>query len=44
MKLRIVDDGAGSWRSVPNPQYKERTDEEVEALLARAKAPEGVLR
>lgn len=42
MKLRIVDDGAGSWRSEPNPDYKERTPEEVQALLARgALATEG---
>jgi glucose-6-phosphate isomerase len=35
MKLRIVDDGQGSWRSVPNPLYKARTEDEIEALLAR---------
>jgi glucose-6-phosphate isomerase len=45
MKLRIVDDGAGSWRSVPNPLYKPRTEQEVEALLARGViAAEGVSR
>jgi len=45
MKLRIVDDGAGSWRSVPNPDYKERTQEEIDALLARgALATEGATR
>ncbi len=38
MKLRIVDDGNGSWRSVPNPLYKERTAGEVDALLARGAA------
>jgi glucose-6-phosphate isomerase, archaeal len=45
MKLRIVDDGASSWRSVPNPHYKPRTEQEVEALLARGvMAAEGVSR
>ena len=45
MKLRIVDDGAGSWRSVPNPHYKPRTEEEIKALLARGvMAAEGVSR
>jgi glucose-6-phosphate isomerase len=45
MKLRIVDDGAGSWRSVPNPDYKPRTQQDVEALLARGVlAAEGVSR
>ncbi|WP_375508317.1 hypothetical protein, partial [uncultured Caballeronia sp.] len=45
MKLRIVDDGAGAWRTEPNPDYKERTPEEIEALLARgALATEGAMR
>lgn len=34
MRLRIVDDGAGGWRSVPNPHYAPRSTKEVESLMA----------
>jgi glucose-6-phosphate isomerase len=37
MKLRIVDDGAGGWRSELNPAYRARSDADVDALMARAK-------
>jgi glucose-6-phosphate isomerase len=33
MRLRIVDDGAGGWRSIPNPHYAARSPEEVESLM-----------
>ncbi|MFM2086212.1 MAG: hypothetical protein RLZZ237_1081, partial [Pseudomonadota bacterium] len=36
MKLRIVDDGAGGWRSVENPAYSGRSEADVLALLARS--------
>ncbi len=42
MKLRIVDDGKGGWRSVDNPAYVERSRADVEALLASAQRGEGV--
>lgn len=42
MKLRIVDDGKGGWRSVENPAYVERSRADVDALLASAKRAEGV--
>lgn len=42
MRLRIVDDGNGGWRSEPNPAYRERSDDEVKTLIARAKKREGV--
>jgi len=38
MKLRIVDDGAGGWRSVENPAYLPRSAAAIEALLLGALA------
>jgi glucose-6-phosphate isomerase, archaeal len=42
MKLRIVDDGQGGWRSVENPAYVERSRADVDTLLATARRTEGV--
>lgn len=36
MRLRIVDDGAGGWRSMENPGYVARTEDDVAALMATA--------
>lgn len=44
MRLRIVDDGQGGWRSESNPAYRERSVEDVQALMARANPVEGVTR
>jgi glucose-6-phosphate isomerase len=44
MRLRIVDDGAGSWRSVDNPAYRARPQQQVDALKARAAFADGVAR
>lgn len=44
MKLRVIDDGAGSWRSVTNPLYQKRSQEQINALLERAAAEEGSTR
>ncbi|MGS0743518.1 glucose-6-phosphate isomerase [Glaciimonas sp. GG7] len=33
MKLRIIDDGAGGWRSVDNPLYLARSSADVTALI-----------
>jgi glucose-6-phosphate isomerase len=44
MRLRIVDDGRGGWRSESNPAYRERSVEDVQALMARANPVEGVTR
>jgi glucose-6-phosphate isomerase len=41
MRLRIVDDGKGGWRSEANPAYRERSDTEVKKLIERATS-EGV--
>lgn len=41
MRLRIVDDGHGGWRSEPNPAWRERSDADVKALIARAGVAEG---
>ena len=35
MHLRIVDDGAGGWRGVPNTSYIERSGQEADALLQK---------
>lgn len=35
MRSRIVDDGKGGWRSEPNPDWRPRTIEEIETLIAR---------
>lgn len=40
MRVRIVDDGRGGWRSEPNPAWRARTAEEIAALLARDAQPE----
>ncbi len=32
MRVRIVDDGAGGWREVPNADYRPRTPEEIAVL------------
>lgn len=42
MKLRIVDDGAGGWRSEPNPVYRARSAADIDALMARAADAQGV--
>ncbi|RKP51874.1 glucose-6-phosphate isomerase [Pararobbsia silviterrae] len=42
MKLRILDDGNGGWRSVENPAYIARSRADVDALLASAGRVEGV--
>jgi glucose-6-phosphate isomerase len=42
MRLRIIDDGKGGWRSETNPAYRERSAADVEALIARARNIEGV--
>lgn len=34
MRLRVVDDGQGGWRSVENPTWQARTAEEIAGLLA----------
>ncbi len=34
MRVRIVDDGSGGWREVPNAAYRPRTPEEIAALEA----------
>lgn len=39
MRLRIVDDGAGGWRSVTNPAYVARTPGDVARLLASTESP-----
>ncbi|RFU44984.1 glucose-6-phosphate isomerase [Paraburkholderia sp. DHOC27] len=44
MRLRIVDDGAGAWRSVPNPGYQARSPQQVDALLDAAAQAEGAAR
>jgi glucose-6-phosphate isomerase, archaeal len=41
MRLRIVDDGAGAWRSVPNPEYLARSAQQVAALLEGTAIEEG---
>jgi glucose-6-phosphate isomerase len=41
MRLRIVDDGNGGWRSEPNPAYRIRSEAEVKTLIDRATS-EGV--
>ncbi|SEA42187.1 glucose-6-phosphate isomerase [Paraburkholderia sartisoli] len=42
MRLRVVGDGKGGWRSEPNPAYRERSNVEVDELIARASKSEGV--
>ncbi|GAB5096313.1 glucose-6-phosphate isomerase [Caballeronia sp. LP006] len=44
MRLRIVDDGQGGWRSEANPAYRERSQADVEALIARGARAEGAAR
>lgn len=34
MRLRIVDDGAGGWRSVDNPAWVPRTPDDIARLMA----------
>jgi glucose-6-phosphate isomerase, archaeal len=41
MRLRIIDDGNGGWRSEPNPAYRQRSQAEVKTLIDRATS-EGV--
>lgn len=36
MRVRIMDDGAGHWRSEDNPNWRPRTEAEVADILARA--------
>jgi len=43
MKVLIVDDHAGSWREIPNPQYRPRSEEEV-VNWSRAKVRETTAR
>lgn len=38
MKLRVVDDGEGGWRTVENPAYKPRDAKAIADLLAGALA------
>lgn len=38
MRYRIVDDGAGGWTTQDNPDWRNRTRAEIDAILA----PEGV--
>lgn len=38
MRLRIVDDGAGGWRSVANPHWVARSADEVARLAATRRA------
>jgi glucose-6-phosphate isomerase len=38
MRLRIVDDGSGGWRSVPNADYQARSPEEIESLMVKPSA------
>ena len=38
MKLRIVADGSGGWRAVPNTAYVERSKQAVDALLQERSA------
>ncbi len=33
MRMRVVEDGNGGWKAVANPDYRERSAEEVAALL-----------
>ncbi|WP_175857695.1 glucose-6-phosphate isomerase [Burkholderia anthina] len=40
MRMRIVDDGNGNWRSEPNPAWRERTADEIDALIARQTQPD----
>jgi glucose-6-phosphate isomerase len=35
MRLRVVDDGLGGWRTIQNPAYIARSEEEVKSLMAR---------
>ncbi|QGZ63304.1 glucose-6-phosphate isomerase [Paraburkholderia acidisoli] len=35
MRTRIVDDGQGGWRREQNPEWRARTIEEIETLIAR---------
>ena len=42
MRVRIVDDGNGGWRSEPNPGWRARTAEEIDALIVRHAEPEQV--
>lgn len=43
MKLRIVEDGKGGWRSVDNPEYVVRTPAEIEAFMAQASRSTGAV-
>jgi glucose-6-phosphate isomerase len=36
MRSRILDDGAGGWVEMPNPDWRPRTSEEIARLLAAA--------
>jgi glucose-6-phosphate isomerase len=33
MRMRVVENGNGGWKAVANPDYRERSAEEVAALL-----------
>ena len=34
LKVRVIDDGQGGWRSIDNPAYVARTPAEIEAFIA----------
>jgi glucose-6-phosphate isomerase, archaeal len=44
MRLRIIEDGAGGWRSVPNLDYAARSAEEIESLMVERVASRGAKR
>jgi glucose-6-phosphate isomerase len=33
MRVRILDDGRGGWRQVPNPDWRPRSKDEIAAIL-----------
>lgn len=39
MKCRIIEDGNGHWKSVPNPSYRARSRDEVARILSSADHP-----
>lgn len=36
LRVRIVDDGAGGWTQVPNPDWRPRTEEDIAAIYRDA--------
>ncbi len=41
LRLRIVDDGQGGWRSIDNPDYSPRSAEDVGVFMAEVKRKQG---